>query len=356
MQIQELTGIPAATLQNGDGMKELGIKLQIAELTLSKAGITIDQDTIAKEVITWADKVLLQRLSKEEKQQYQNAIESIKQKLAETNEKYGEQISFLKETLKDEIRKKENIQKQLDEIQAEQKFTPSIRGGNTEEDLARRIRSIAPYDDLSLKQRHQGSTDILTKVKLSSEQKSVVGKICVESKDVDKWKDDFVQEAKEHGKKEDTQNIILATTVMPPDAINSNLDCFRDDVWIVPIERLEFAYAAFRKILIERHNLQKGFDSQMETIKSEKEVVEQLKDIVTTEAFKKYSEIAGDLLKQADKLEEESRTMINYVETKNSRFQNVAETVRNLVNCMIEHSDDIQKKIKGSFGSAAVNN
>jgi hypothetical protein len=196
-----------------------------------------------------------------------------------------------------------------------------------------------------LRQRHQGSTDIIAKIKSNQDQK-IIDKLCIESKEVEKWDDTFTKEAKDHGQKEGTTNIMVVTTAMPPDCINSNLDCFREDVWIVPTASLEFAYASYRRIIEEKHKLQQNFDRQIETIQKEKSIAEQLKDIVTTDAFKKYSQVANDLVKQAEILDEESRTMLNYVQTKNSRYHSVADSIRNLVNTMIDQNTEIQKKIK----------
>jgi hypothetical protein len=334
--MEELTGIPAETFNNKGSLKEFSVKLQIAELTLSKAGISIDQATITKEVVGCVDNLLSKRLTDEHNQS-----------LLKEKELHKEQIDSLKDSLKEQTTKNAELQKELDEITAQQKYTPSIKGGIAEEDLAKRVRSIAPYDELSLKQRYQGSTDLIAKIKSNQEQ--VVGKLCIESKEVGKWDDGFIKEAKDHARKEGTENVMIVTNVMPPDAINTNLDCFRDGVWIVPTPSFEFAYASYRHIIETTYRLQQNYDRQLQTIEKEKTIVEQLRSIVVTEAFKKYYQIANDLVKQAEVIDEESRTMLNYVQTKNARYRNVAEAIRNLANTVVDQSAEIQSKIKQSL-------
>jgi len=328
--VKRITGMTIEDINNG-GLQKIAVKLKIAELTLTRVGVELDVSTIAETTLKHVEKILSKKLAEEEK------------------ERYEEKINLLKEKLIGESQQKEEIKRQLDEIRAKMKFVPALKGGGAELDLATRIRSVAPFDEPSLKQRHLGSTDIVYKVK--PDENIVIGKIALESKDVEKWEDGFVQEARMHGQKEGTVHIMLATTAMPPDAINTSLDCFRSGVWVVPLELVEFAYAAYRRILIEQYKMQKSFDSQMETIKQEKNVVEKLRDIISTETFKKYSEIAKELFAQTDKLDDESRAMENYIHGKSESYKKVAETIRNLVNHMIEHSEEIQNKIRGTFSS-----
>ena len=280
-KLQEVTGMTIKHLNNG-GLNEISYKLRIAEMTLTKAGIEVGGERIAEMTLEKVDKILSRRLSEEEIVDYEKEIDR------------------LREDKSDLIRRLERTEDQLKETQAKQRYVPSLKGANTEVELATRLRAIAPYDNISLKQRHQGSTDILIEVK--SDETIIAGKIAIESKDVDSWKDEYVREAKQHGKKEGIENIILATTVMPQDALNNNLDCFRDNVWIVPMGLVEFAYASYRKMLIELYKAQKKFNNEIEAMEQENKVVDKLRDIINTDVFKKYSDIARNLSIQAESI------------------------------------------------------
>jgi len=76
--LHDLTGVSLDSLRNGNGLQEISWKMQIAERTLTIAGVEVKQTQISEQVLEYVDKLLKQRLSEEEKRRYEKELDDFK--------------------------------------------------------------------------------------------------------------------------------------------------------------------------------------------------------------------------------------------------------------------------------------
>jgi conjugal transfer/entry exclusion protein len=308
--LHELTGMPVNKLKNGDGLKEISWKLQIAERTLTIAGIEINEAAITEKALQYVEKLLSKRLSEEEREKYELQLKH-----------------------KDEIIK--NLEKEYNELNARLKHVPTLIGSEQEQQLLTRLEAISrnTKDEFYLEKASSLGEDILAKV-IDNDQE--IAKVIIESKKVKKWQSNFIDKMREDMSKHKTTHGIIATTAMPANALNNAFYITQDGIWVVKLELAEYAYRAKREFIVDL-NREKLTEKQIE------EVMKLFKERVLSDS---YQGKLVNIINMANKIEKISKQIQSSTEKRCKSLRNQAKEIRNEINWLINENREIIKQVK----------
>jgi len=160
--IHQLTGVPVDKLKNGDGLKEIHWKLQIAERTMTIAGIEINESVITEKALEHVEKLLSKRLSDEEREKYEQQIKHSKELFEKEEEHLKEKIEEMNEKIREICNNHEKLESEYEELKTKVKSNPSMKGMLAQAELLEDLEGNFPeqsphFEDIARK----GHGDIL---------------------------------------------------------------------------------------------------------------------------------------------------------------------------------------------------
>jgi len=133
--LHELTGVSVEKLKNGDGLKEIHWKLQIAERTMSVAGMEINESVITEKALQHVEKLLSKRLSEEERERYEQQINHERELFEKDKEQLSEKIGDMKEKIQEANKNYEKLDAEYSELKVKVKSNPALRGAAAQAEL-----------------------------------------------------------------------------------------------------------------------------------------------------------------------------------------------------------------------------
>jgi len=160
--VHQLTGVPVDKLKNGDGLKEIHWKLQVAERTMTIAGIEINESVITEKALEHVEKLLSKRLSEEEREKYEQQIKHGKELFEKDKEQLEEKIDEMKEKIQEMSKNYEKLQSEHEELKTKVKSNPALKGALAQAELLEDLEGNFPeqlphFEDIAKK----GHGDIL---------------------------------------------------------------------------------------------------------------------------------------------------------------------------------------------------
>lgn len=297
-KLSVLTKVPIEKFHNGEAQKEISFKMRLAEVTLTKVGIDINNQQIsrisAQETLKQVDRLLTPRLSEKERQSY-------------------------KEKLQAEREKCMKLKNQLADLQQRTRNLPYLKGAEQELALIKQLEALSRHtdDEFVLNETKDGE-DILCKI---IEDNKIVDQVLLESKKVKRWSSKFLDQLRCELRRKNLSHGILATTVMPHNALNKHLYITKDGLWVCSPEASVIAYKALRAFIVSVHKAQlnqqqvrQAIDIFQRKIMSE-EYLGKLQ--LVAEAAKKTAEVATRIRKSTNRncstLEKQAEIITNQI-------------------------------------------
>jgi len=184
--LHKLTGLSLDRLKNGDGLREISWKLQVAEKTMTLTGLEINQTQITKETLKAVENLLNKRLTEDEKKKYEEELkhkdELIRQLERSKLDLTGKEIEKLKQAIEDsrklmeverertkELQKRyEEVEDAYNELKTKVISNPALKGVLAQCDLKEDLEGCFPdqqgcFMDISKK----GYGDLLWNIRIS---------------------------------------------------------------------------------------------------------------------------------------------------------------------------------------------
>lgn len=186
---------------------------------------------------------------------------------------FKEMLDEQNEDLKDEIEKE--IRPLMREI-SELKGSPQTLGKIQEVAIARRLSAVKMGEDVFTTEKSGKSGEDVECVVI--ENSTQLGKIVIESKKTKKWQEESVEQIKTYMDKEGTEFGIVATTVLPDDALS--FTAWRKGVLVVKLDYLEIAYIFLRETLKLKKHLEDDYGARLAQLGVKEQILQELKDAV----------------------------------------------------------------------------
>lgn len=175
----------------------------------------------------------------------------------------------------------DSIEKELSPILKgiyELKGSPQTIGRMQEEAIAKRLSSLKiGQDRFNTEKSRKSQEDIEC---LVFEDGTEIGKIVIESKRTKDWQDSYIDQIRKYMERENTEFGILATTVLPNDALNNTM--WKANVLVVNVDHIEPAYIFLREYLKLSRNLQQEFAGKIKQLEVRDQILEELKNAITS--------------------------------------------------------------------------
>jgi len=314
-KLSELTGISMEKFHNGEAQKEISFKMKLAEVTLTKVGMDINKQRIsrisAQETIKQVDRLLTPRLSEKERQRYEEKLQA-------------------------ERERRMKVENQRNDLLQRMSNVPSLKGAEQEFVLIKQLEAVSRYtdDEFVLNETNDGE-DILCKI---IEDDKIVDQVLVESKKVKRWSSKFLDQLRGELRSKNSSHGILATTIMPHNALNKHLYITKDGLWVCSPEASVVAYRALRAFIVSVHKAQlnqqqvrQAIDIFQQKIMSE-EYLGKLQ--LVAEAAKKIAKVAATIRKSTNRncstLEKQADIIHNQIGDLESLHNEIILKVRRL--------------------------
>jgi hypothetical protein len=184
--LHELTGLPLDRLKNGDGLREISWKLQVAEKTMTLTGLEINQTQITKETLKAVENLLNKRLAEDEKKKYEEELKHKDELIRELERSKldltGKEIEKLKQTIEDSRklmemerertkefqRRCEEVEDAYNELKTKVISNPALKGALAHFDLKEDLEGCFPDQSgcfLDISKKNYG--DLLWNIRIS---------------------------------------------------------------------------------------------------------------------------------------------------------------------------------------------
>jgi len=315
--LEELTGIQKEYFQNGAGIREMQIRMQVAEITLTKAGIEIDQSTIAEKTLEYVEKILSTKLSEEERERFEKRV----QEQEEARKQLENELKTTRERVK--------------ELETKIEQVPIFKGTEQETSLVKQLESVSrnTEDEFHIENESTLGEDILCKV---VDQGTIVEELLIESKNVQRWKSDYVEQLKGDLRKRNLSFGILSTTAMPAQALNKHLYITKEGIWIASREATAIVYRARREFIVLLHRKEL----------SQKEIQEALKLFRDKILSEEYSGRFTKIIEAAQTVEKTADSIQKSVQRDCTTLRKQAEIIRSRIGELNEIHEEILKQVK----------
>lgn len=160
----------------------------------------------------------------------------------------------------------------------ELKGSPQTIGRIQEEAIAKRLSSLKTGQDRFKTEKARKSQEDVECLVIEDGRE--IGKIVIESKYTKKWRDAYVEQIKKYMEREGTEFGILATKVLPDDALNNTT--WRDGVLVVNVEHIEPAYIFLREHLKLKRALEEEYSTKIKQLEVRDQILEELKNAITS--------------------------------------------------------------------------
>lgn len=159
---------------------------------------------------------------------------------------------------------------------SELKGSPQTLGKIQEVAIARRLSAVKMGEDVFTTEKSGKSGEDVECVIIENGMQ--VGKIVIESKKTKKWQQESVEQIRTYMDKEGTEFGIVATTVLPDDALS--FTAWRKGVLIVKLDYLEIAYVFVRETLKLKKHLEDDYGARLAQLDVKEQILQELKDAV----------------------------------------------------------------------------
>jgi hypothetical protein len=177
-----------------------------------------------------------------------------------------------------------------------------------------KLKNLNTGDDIT----HLGGPDqedILSTVK---DNGKILGKIKIDSKNVDKWDNKFIDKMNRYLKDNQVDFGIIATTTMPKDAAPSDFYLAENNILVVNIKTIEAVYLVCRYLLIKNDIYLTEFNNKTSLLRESENKMKAIVKFLETSSFKRFFEKINEEIKaendDLDKLE-------NYIKGKIKTFK-----------------------------------
>jgi len=338
IMLSKVTGISVEELRNG-AINEIVFKLRIAEITLMKARISIEEDEITEKTLVkvtsllseWERKMLLPKLTQDEREEYEQQIEECRRQFEDEREKRRE----LDQRFKEAWNRVRELEDKLGQV-------PYFKGEEQEKSLIKQLEAVARHidDEFTLKNETSLGEDIICKV---IDNGQIVGCIIIESKNVKKWKNEYIEQLKTEIRRQDAVDGILVTMAMPANALHKHFHVTKEGLWVVSPEATAIAYRAKRDFHVSLRRAQL----------SEKQATEALRLFQERVFSKGYLGKFEDIMEAANNVEAAANTIQSSVERRCTTLRKQAEAIRNRIEELKKVHDEIIEQVKGYVSSAS---
>jgi len=214
-----------------------------------------------------------------------------------------------------------------------------LRGKIQEVSIAKRLKAVVPTDSFSTENSTRKGEDVKCTV---LENNDVVGTILVESKRVKTWSQSYVEQVKQYMAKKGTEFGIIATTVMPSDALSNSV--MIDGVLVVKADYVEIAYLFMREYLTAKAQLEGNYQSKLSQLKLGEQVLEELRNVVNGGGL---DEIIGAVTEDADHVDTLVNRAVDYVQNFANQVKKKTGHIRaQVTKLMSDHIQVIRAKLE----------
>ncbi|MBI2542671.1 MAG: DUF2130 domain-containing protein [Candidatus Aenigmarchaeota archaeon] len=359
-RLSEVFGMTKAQIQNG-GMKEIVWKLQLAEITMKEAGVQFDQKLLVSEAITavneaWVDK----RLQEQDNRYYEELdkkddkinelkiqiekikLETIKQTENELKKEYAEKLKHHDE-IKHKLLKRENqienLTKELEAYKSKEKLQPVKMGDKLEDIVADALKRAFPMDDIIPERKGKNEVDIKETVR---DGKKILGKILVECKNTQKWNNNWIKTVLAHGKRENTEFLVIVTNAIPNEKFISPLGLEKEGVLITTPDKSTWVVAFIRQAIVRTSEAINKLENERERLSRQAEVRQKLLKMIKSDDFKAVFSACENI--QQDVQEIRNRISKVKVEIDNSTIS-IEQLVKTITNTNTKFSEAFERLI-----------
>jgi hypothetical protein len=344
--LSNLSGFDEAALHNG-GQQIVRTAFVVGKQILQVKGNEINTVEKAREIVELGlekTKEILQpqiqrqeieRIKKEIEERYRMGYVGKDHEMDQMREENRELKKELKELNRRYLAEVEAINETLGKLT----HSPLARGKMQEKQIAARLKTVAPKDKFSMRKSTSAGEDIECTVK---EDDREIAKIVIESKNVKKWQDDFVEQIKGYMRSGDSPYGIIATTVLPDDSSNDKMYVVTGDgIWIVRLDYLEIAYRAMRDLVVRVSQIEQSSSLQISDYTC---AMQRFRDIVTSPEYqRKFGELIG-LNREIRDLADKAR---RYVTNHSDKLNEIATSLMDVANSIEEMNSKAVAEIVG---------
>lgn len=360
-RLSKVFRIPKTELQNG-GMKEIVWKIQLAEITMKEAGVQFDHKLLVNEAINavnegWVDKRLQELQDKyydeldkktdeinELKIQLEKVkLDTIKQTENELKNEYSEKLKDYEQIKYDLVKKEshlENLTKELETYRSKEKLQP-IKSGNWLEDIiGSGLKRAHPTDDIIPEIKGRNEVDIKEIVK---EERKILGKILIECKNTKKWDNKWIKTIQDHGKRENTEFLVIVTNTMPNEKFISPLGLDKEGVLITTPDKSVWAVAFMRQAIVRTAEAISKLENERERISKQAETKQKLLRMISSKDFETVFSTCEDIQQEIQEIRNKlSKTK---GEIDNSTFS-IEQLVKMIINTNSRFSEAFDKLVE----------
>lgn len=154
--LHEMSGVPVDMLKNGDGLKEIHWRLQVAQRTMSIAGVEINESVITEKALQHVEKLLSKRLSEEERERYEQQIKHERELFEKDKDQLSEKIGDMKEKIQEASKNYEKLDAEYNELKTKVISNPALKGALAHGELLEDLEGNFPeqaghFEDISKK-------------------------------------------------------------------------------------------------------------------------------------------------------------------------------------------------------------
>jgi len=207
-----------------------------------------------------------------------------------------------------------------------------FRGKIQEVSIAKRLKAVVPTDSFSTENSTRKGEDVECSV---LENNDVAGTILVESKKVKTWSHGYVEQLKQYMAKKGTEFGIVATSVMPSDALSDSV--MIDGILVVKVDHVEVAYLFMREYLTAKAQLEGNYQSKLSQLRVGEQVLQELREVVNNGGL---DEIIARITEDTDHVDTLVNRAVDYVQNFANQVKKRTGHIRAQVTRMM--SDHIQ--------------
>lgn len=222
---------------------------------------------------------------------------------------------------------------------AEINGNPLAIGKLQEESIVKRLSSLKTGQDrFKTEKSRKAQEDVEC---LVIENGVEIGKMVLESKRTKKWRDEYLEQTKKYMEREETEFGILATSVMPDDALNHTI--WKDGVLVVDVDYVEPAYIFLREHLKLKKSLEEKYNVQVEQLAARDQVMEKIREAIECGDL---DSIINQVIQTTEGIDDTLSKVETYLSTRFKKLRKDSKKIRTLANRLInEHIKKIRNQL-----------
>ncbi len=214
-----------------------------------------------------------------------------------------------------------------------------LRGKIQEVSIAKRLKATVHTDSFNTENSTKRGEDIECTV---IDKNNVIGTIVVESKKVKTWSGAFVDQIRQYMTKKGTPFGIIATTVMPTDALSDSL--MIDGVLVVKVDYVDIAYLFMRAHVITKSILEQEYQSKLSQLEVGEHVFQDLRNVVNSGGL---DQIITSTVENTNTIDTLTNGALDYMQRFANRVKQRTGHIREQVGkLMSDHIEVIRAKLE----------